>query len=62
MVYTELEPRRQQFYVAPAMQQSNSAVSAPHRRILLIRATKEYSELIQNTCDISAVSPLDRRE
>ena len=27
MVYTELAPRRQQFHVAPAMQQPNSAVN-----------------------------------
>ena len=29
MVYTELAPRRQQFHVAPAMQQSRSATSTP---------------------------------
>ena len=27
MVYTELAPRRQQFHVAPDMQQPNSAIS-----------------------------------
>ena len=40
MVYTELAPRRQQFHVAPAMQQPKSAISTPLPRILIIRAIK----------------------
>ena len=34
MVYTELAQRWQQFHMAPAMQQPNSAVSTPLRWIL----------------------------
>ena len=62
MVYTKLAPRRQQFHVAPAMQQPNSAVSIPLRWILKIRAIEGSSHSLRITCDMSAVSLLDGRE
>ena len=62
MVYTELAPRRQQFHVAPAMQQPNSAVSTPFWCILKIRAIKGYSHSFRITCDMSAASLSESRE
>ena len=50
MVYTELALRRQQFHVAPAMQQPNSTVSTPLPLVLkpprngTIKATATHSE------------------
>ena len=48
MVYTETALRRQQFHVAPAMQQLKSATSTPLPWILIIRAIKRIQSLIQN--------------
>ena len=62
VVYTELAPRRQQFYVAPAMQQADSALSAPLWRVFQKRAVKRYSHSFRIRCDMSAVSLLESRE
>ena len=62
MVYTELAPRRQQFHVAPAMQQPQSATSASPPWILIIRAIKGYSHSFTITCDMCVVSLLEIRE
>ena len=59
MVHTDLAPRRQQFHIAPAMQQPNSAVSTP---LWCIRAIKGYSHSFRITCDMSSVSLLESRE
>ena len=48
MVYTELAPRRQQFHVAPAMQQPKSAVNTPLPWILKNTRYKKIQSLIQN--------------
>ena len=42
MVYTELAPRRQQFHVAPTMQQPKGVISTPLPWILKIRAIKGH--------------------
>ena len=47
MVYTEL-PRRQQFHVAPGMQQPPSTVSTPHQLKLKICFIKKIQSLILN--------------
>ena len=62
MVYTELAPRRQQFHVAPAMQQPKSAVSTPLPRILKIRAIKGYNCSFRITYSMCAMSLLESRE
>ena len=62
MVYTEHAPKRQQFHVAPAMQQPKSAISTPLPRILIILAMKGYNHSIRITCDMCAVSLLSSRE
>ena len=59
MVYTELVPRRQQFHMAPAMQQPNSAVSTLLQWILKICAVKGYSHSFRITCDMSTWSLLE---
>ena len=62
VVYTEPAPRRQQFCVAPAMQQAVRALSAPLWRVFQKRAIKGYSHSFRITCDMSAVSLLESRE
>ena len=62
MVYTEHAPKRQQFHVAPAMQQPKSAISTPLPRILIILAMKGYNHSIRITCEMYAVSLLSSRE
>ena len=63
MVYTELALRRQQFHVAPAMQQPKSGISTPHPWILIICAIKKgYSHSFRITCDMCTVSLLKSRE
>ena len=45
MVYTELAPRRQQFHVAPAMQQQNSTViTSLEIQRAMCKATVTHSE------------------
>ena len=44
IVYTEPAPRRQQFHVAPAMLQPNSAVSTPLRWIFKTRYKKQPNQ------------------
>ena len=44
--------------MAPAMQQPKSAVSAPLRWILKVRAIKGWSHSFRITCDMSGVSML----
>ena len=57
MVYTERVWRRQQFHVASAMLQLNSAVSSPHIGGYSKRAIKSLHPLIRNHMrDKSAVS------
>ena len=48
MVYTERAPRQQQFYVAPALQQPNSAVGAPLVWISKQTRHKRPQSIIQN--------------
>ena len=55
MVYTEHVPRCQQFHVAPAMWQSNNAVSTP---LWWIFKTCYKSHSFRITCDKSTVSLL----
>ena len=62
MVHTELAPRRQQFHVAPAMQQPNSVDSTPHRWILKILSIKSDSHSFKISCDMNTVSLLESRE
>jgi len=71
MVYTELVPRRQQFRVAPAMLQPNSAVTEYTTSVDIKNKTKTnnkkhaikgYSHSFRITRDMSAVSLLENRE
>ena len=48
MMYTELAPRRQQFHVAPAMQQANSAVNYTISVDIKNTRYKRTQSLIQN--------------
>ena len=49
MVYTELAPRRQQFQVAPAVQEPKSAISTPLPWIFKTKTRRErIQSLIQN--------------
>ena len=48
VVYTELAPRRQQFHVAPVMQQPKRAISTPFPWVLILRTVKRLQPLIQN--------------
>ena len=49
------------FHVAPAMQQPKSATSTPLPWILIIRAIKGYGQSFTITCDMCAVSLLERK-
>ena len=60
-MHPELALRRQQFHVAPAMQQPSITVSTPLQQILKICAMKGYSQSFRITCDVSAVSLLESR-
>ena len=63
MVYTELAPRRQQFHVAPAMQQPKSAISTQLPwKFKNTRDKKGYSHSFGITCDMCAASLLDSCE
>ena len=55
----KLVPRRQQFHMAPAMQQPNSTVSTLLQWILKICAVKGYSHSFRITCDMSTLSLLE---
>ena len=56
VVYTELALRQQQFHMAPAIQQPNSAVSTPLQWILSSMLSKGCSHSFRITCDMSTVS------
>ena len=62
MVYTELAPRRQQFHVAPAMQQPKSTVRTSFRWMLKLRAIKGHSHSFRIRFDKNEVSLLESRE
>ena len=58
MVYTEHAPRRQQFHVAPAMQQPNRAVSIPFPWIKIAPSKKKkkiYSHSLKVAYDYSSI-------
>ena len=62
MVHTELVPRRQQFHMAPAMQQPENAVKYTTSVILKIGAIKGHSHSFRITGDMCAVSLLESRK
>ena len=61
-VFTEREPKRQQFHVAPGMQQPSSVVSTSLRSIFKNALQKSYSYSFRIAYDKSAVSLLENWE